>query len=151
MQVIEYLFLPPGPVGPAFDRWGSVLFGAFSALALGIALLTAVMRRLNGRHRLKNRVAQRIFVWGGGLQVVGLALLLLRILNWPLLSMRILLYAHLVAEVVAAAYLIRWLRTRYPPLLAAYEWEEKRRSYLPRAAGGAVEPPRRRAPARRRR
>ena len=151
MQIVEYLFLPPGPVGPAFDRWGSVLFGAFTALACGLAFFYGVMRRLNGRHSLKNKVARQILVWGGGLQLAGLLLLLLRVLNWPLVSMRILLFAHLAAEIVAALYLVRWMRMRYPEALAAYEWEEKRRSYLPRAAGGAVEPPRRRAAARQRR
>ena len=150
MQIVEYLFLPPGPVGPAFERWGSALVGVFSGLLLGIALLYGVMRRLNGRHGLKNKVAQRILLWGGGLQLVGLALLLLRALDWPVVSMRILLFAHLLTEVGAALYLARWMRTSYPEHLTAYESEEKRRSYLPRAAGGAVEPLHRRPAAHRR-
>ena len=144
VQLFEYLFMPPGELGPVFDRWGGVLFGAFAGLGLGIGLLAAVMQSLNGRHGLKARITRRIWLWGGGLQVLGLVLLGLRIANWPLLSMRALLYAQLIGELAAAAYLLWWMRRRYPQLLALYEWEEKKRAYLPRAAGGAVEPPRRR-------
>ena len=151
MQIIEYLFMPPGRVGPVFDRWGGVLFGAFAALAVGIWLLTTTMYVLNGRHGLKNRVAKRILLWGEGLQLLGILLLGLRIANWPVLSMRILLYAHLVGTVVAAVYLLWWLRNRYPHRLAAYEWEARKRAFLPRAAGGAVDSPRRRTTAARRR
>jgi hypothetical protein len=150
-RFLEYLFMPPGPVGPGFDRWGGVLLGAFAALALAIWLLTSVMYTLNARHGLKNRVARRIRYWGGGLQLLGVLLLGLRLVNWPVLSMRLLLYAHLVAEVAAAGYLLWWLSTRFPARLAAYEWEEKKRAYLPRAAGGTVEAPRRKAAAGRRR
>jgi hypothetical protein len=43
------------------------------------------------------------------------------------------------------------VKNKYPPLLSAYEWEEKKRAYLPRAAGGTMEPVRRRPAAARRR
>ena len=151
MRLIEYLFFPPGPLGPTFDRWGGVLCGAFVALALGTALLASAMATLNGRHGLKNRLTRRILFWGGGLQLLGLLLLGLRVAGIPMLSLRVLLDAQLVAEVAGAVYLWWWLQNRYPEQLAAYEWEEKKRAYLPRAAGGTAEPPRRRATARRRR
>jgi hypothetical protein len=109
------------------------------------------MYALNGRHGLKNWVTRRIWIVGLCLQAAGVLLLWLRGVNAPVISMRFLLYLQLIAEVVAVAYLFRWLRTRYPDRLAAYEWEEKKRAYLPRAAGGTVEPLRRRAAAGRRR
>jgi hypothetical protein len=151
VPIVQYLFFPPGPTGAVFDRWGGVLFGAFVALALGISLLSAVMYEVSARHVLNRRVARQIFFWGVGLQLLGLVLLGLRLVNWPILSMRILLYAFLIAEVYAAGYLWWWIKTRYPARLAAYEWEEKKRAYLPRASGGTLEPARRRTAARRRR
>ena len=151
MRIVEYLLFNPGPVGAVFDRWGSVLFGAYVALGVALVVLCGTMRALNGRHGLKNRVADRILMWGLGLQLLGVLALGLRVMQWPLVSMRLLLFLQLAAEVVAMVYLVRWMQNRYPILLAAYEWEEKRRSYLPRAVGGAVEPARRRTGARRRR
>ena len=151
MPILEYLFFRPGPPGPIFDRWGGVLFGALVSLGLGICLLCAVMYELNSRHVLNRSVARQILLWGGGLQLVGLVLLGLRVANWPVLSMRVLLYAFLIAEVCAAVYLWWWVKNRYPPRLAAYELGERRRSYLPRAEGGAVESMRRRSASRRRR
>jgi hypothetical protein len=127
------------------------LFGAFVALALGISLFSAVMYEVNARHVLNRRIARNIFYWGAGLQLLGLLLLWLRQLNTPIISMRILLYAGLIAQVYAAVYLWWWVKRHYPARLAAYEWEERRRAYLPRAAGGTVEPVRRKAPAGRRR
>lgn len=151
MRLIEHLFFRPGPPGAAFTVWGGVLFGAFAALALGISLLSAVMYEVNARHVLNRRIARNVFYWGVGLQLLGLLLLWLRQLNVPIISMRILLYAGLIAQVYAAAYLWWWVKRRYPARLAAYEWEERKRAYLPRAAGGAIEPARRKAPVRRRR
>jgi len=144
--MIDYLFLPPGPA-----RWGGVLFGGFVALTAGIALLTAVMYEISERHALNRRVARRLFYWGCGLQLLGLLLLGFRALNWPIVSIRVLMYALLAAEVYAAGYLWWWVKNRYPALLAAYEWEEKKRAYIPRGSGGTLEAPRRSAGARRRR
>jgi len=151
MGIIQYLFFRPGPTGATFGFWGAVLFGAFSALILVISLLCAVFYEINSRHVLNRRVARCIFAWGSGLQLLGLLLLGLRIVNLPILSMRVLLYAFLIGEVYAAGYLWWWVKTRYPRQLTAYDWEERKRAYLPRAVGGTVEPSRRRPAARRRR
>jgi hypothetical protein len=151
MRLIEYLFLPPGPLGAAFARWGGVVLWAYVVLGVAILLFTEAMFILNGRHGLKNHVTRRARLWGLAMQIAGIALLGLRVANIPILSMRVLLYAQLAGEIVLAGYFLWWLRERYPDLLAAYDYEERRRAYLPRAAGGAVESPRRRAAARRRR
>jgi hypothetical protein len=147
VRIIEYLFSLPGPTGP----WSGVLFGAFVALALGIGFLAAVMYELNARHVLNRNVARKIFFWGAGLQLLGLLILGFRVLNWPVVSLRIFLYLLLAGEAFAAGYLWWWVKNRYPALLSAYEMDERRRAYLPRAAGGMVEPARRRPAARRRR
>ncbi len=150
MHLLEYLFMPPGPTGAFFARWGGVLAGAYAGLALGLGLTGWAMRVLNGRHRLNQWVTRRILVSGLALQALGLILLWLRILSLPILSMRLFLYLQLLAEVGAAGYLWWWLRNRYPGRLAVYQWEEKKRAYLPRAAGGLVESRRRTAAKRRR-
>ena len=84
---------------------------------------------------------RRITSFGLGLQAVGLLLLAWRALNLPVLSIRAFLLLQLAATGGAVIALLWWLRRRYPPALAAYEWEEKKRAYLPRAAGGAVQRP----------
>jgi hypothetical protein len=151
--VVEYLFLPPGPPGSAFQQWGSFLFGAFVVQALAVSLLSGVMRTLNGGHHLKNDVARLVLLWGGGFALLGILLLGLRFLapETPVVSMRALLLALLLAEVAGTGYLLWWLRRRYPHRLALYQLEEKKRAYLPRAAGGKVEAARRKPAVRRRR
>ena len=151
LAFLQYLFLPPGPPGPEFGRWGLALAGVYLAVTLSIAFFHLVGRTLIGRHRLKMAVLKRITGTGLGLQAIGLLFLACRALNLPVLSIRAFLAAQLAATAFAVVYLLWWLRRRYPPALAAYEWEEKKRAYLPRAAGGAGESARRQTPARHRR
>jgi hypothetical protein len=151
MRVIEYLFLRPGPAGPELERWGAALLGAYAGVAVAIVVLGVALRAFGARHGARTRIAQRIIGWGLALQLAGLLALGLRWLDAPIISLRIWLFLQLIAEVVAAGYLWWWLRARYPGVLAQYEWEDRKRAYLPRAAGGSVEPVRRKAPASRRR
>jgi hypothetical protein len=149
MGLIEYLFFRPGPAGPVFDRWGGVLFGAYCGIALSILVFYSVLRVFSVRHSLRSRIAQRILSYGLLLEAICAVVLGLRFANIPVLSIRLWLYASIGAQVVAVGYLWWWLRNRYPDLLTQYEWEDRKRAYLPRAAGGAVAPTRRRAAARR--
>lgn len=151
LGLFEYFFMPPGPVGQAFGRWSGVLFGVYVGILLTMGMAFLLGRTMAAGHGFKLQTIRRFYQWGALLQVVGILLLALRFLNWPLLSMRILLYAQLLAEVGAALYLWRWLQLMYPLLLEVYEWEEKKRAFLPKAAGGAVEPRVRKAPVRRKR
>jgi len=136
VQLFEYLFHRPGPAGSVFGFWGAVLLGAYVALAVAILLLGYVLRSFSEGHSLHTRITQRIVKYGLILQVVGLVVLWLRVINFPGLSMRLFLYAHLIAEVAAMGYLAWWMRRRYVDEIAYFEWEERKRDYLPRPARG---------------
>ena len=135
MTLIEYLFFRPGPPGQAFDRWGAALLGAYAALTVAILLLGFVMRTLNSGHPVKDHIARQVIRYGVLLQLISPFILWLRWINLPGISPRILIFSHLIGEAVAAGYLLWWTRNRYPEQHGQYEWEEKKRSYLPRAAG----------------
>lgn len=143
MGLIEYLLFRPGPPGPYFQQWGFVLAGAYGALALALIGFGALTRLFNARHAVHIAVVKRIVGWGVPLQLAGLAVLGLRAANLPAVSLRLALFLHLAAEVAALVYLVWWLRTRYPEEVAHYEWEERKRDFLPR--GGAPAARRRRA------
>jgi hypothetical protein len=148
--VLQYLFLPAGPTSADFARWGPVLAAVYVTLAVAVVYFTYVQRTLNGSHRLKNGITQYVLWWGLGLQAAGLLLLGLRWVDWGasfIPALRFLILVQVVVECVAAGYLLWWLRRHYPHALAAYEWDEKKRAYLPRAAGGTVDSLRRKTPA----
>jgi hypothetical protein len=136
MWLVEYLFHRPGPIGPAFDRWGWVLLGAYGALILALVVLGYVLRAFSEGHALHSMITRKILKYGMALQLTGLLMLWLRLINFPGLSMRIFLYAHLITEVAAIGYLAWWMRTRYVDEIAYFEWEEQKRDYLPRPARG---------------
>lgn len=145
MGLIEYLFFRPGPVGPVFQQWGNILLGAFLGIALSLLVLGGLLRIFSARHALHARIARRVIVYGLALQSVGVVVLWLRWLDFPFISMRLWLFLLLAAQAVAGGYLWWWLQNRYPDQLAEYEWDERKRSYLPRAAGGGAPPVRRKA------
>jgi hypothetical protein len=150
VRIVEYLFQRPGVTGPVFEQWGNVLLGAYLALILALLVLGGLMRLFSAGHALHARITRRVVSYGLLLQLAGLLVLWLRWLNWPVISMRLLLFVQLAAEVAAAGYLWYWFQSKYPDLLADYQWEERKRAYLPRAAGGTAPPVRRKAAARRR-
>ena len=136
MRLVEYLFHRPGAVGPAFDRWGSVLLGVFLALILALLVLGYLLRVYSEGHTLHAVITQKVIRYGVAIQIAGLIVLALRVINFPGLSMRLFLFLPLIAEVAALGYLIWWMRTKYPDEIAYFEWEEQKREYLPRPARG---------------
>ncbi len=147
MSVIEYLFHRPGPAGAVFQQWGNVLLGAFLGIALALLILGSLMRLFSVRHPIHARLTRRVVSYGLILQAAGALVLWLRWVNLPFISMRIWLALVLIAQVAAVARLWSWVRSRYPDQLAEFEWEERKRAYLPRGAGGAAPPIRRKAAA----
>ena len=136
MRLVEYLFHRPGAVGPVFDRWGSVLLGAFVALIVALLVLGYLMRVYADGHTLHSAITKRVVRYGLAVQLAGLLVLGLRVINFPGLSMRIFLFLPLMAEVAALGYLIWWMRTKYPDEIAYFEWEEQKREYLPKPTRG---------------
>jgi hypothetical protein len=136
VRVVEYLFHRPGAVGPVFDRWGSVLLGVFVALILALIVLGYLMRVFSEGHTLHALVTQKVIRYGLAIQIAGLIVLGLRVINFPGLSMRVFLFLPLIAEAAALGYLIWWMRTKYVDEIAYFEWEEQKRDYLPRPTRG---------------
>jgi hypothetical protein len=149
VQLIEYFLHCPFPPGAVFQQWGNILLGAFLGVALSLLVLGGLMRLFSARHAVHARLTRQVVTYGLILQAVGILVLWLRWLDFPVISMRLWLFLALIAQVAALARLGWWLRNRYPDLLAEFEWEERKRAYLPRAAGGSAPPIRRRAAARR--
>jgi hypothetical protein len=148
-RLAEYLFLPPGPAGPVYRQYADSLYAGHAVLLAALVFFFIVGRTLNGRHGLKNWVLRRVLLVGGGVTLLGILLLALRPAGWPILSARILLAAELIALPALAAFLWWWLRNHYPLRLEAYEWEQRKKLYLPRAEGGPAERPKARARRRR--
>jgi type III secretory pathway component EscV len=136
VRLVEYLFHRPGAVGPFFDFWGAALFGAFCALILALLVLGYLMRVFSEGHILHEQITRQVVRYGVAVQVAGLVVLGLRVINFPGLSMRLFLFLPLIAEVVALGYLVWWMRTKYPDEIAYFEWEEQKRDYLPRPVRG---------------
>jgi hypothetical protein len=134
MWLIEYLFHRPGPIGPVFDRWGLILLGVYLGLTLALVLLGYVLRAFTEGHMLHTQVTRRVLRYGLTLQLTGILLLWLRWINFPGLSMRLFLLAHLTLHVAAIGYLVWWMRVRYVDEIAYFEWEDQKRDYLPRPA-----------------
>lgn len=150
LRLLEYLFLPPGPVGVVYRQYAGYVLAVYLTLLVAIMFFYLVARALNGRHALKNWLVNRMLVIGGVVTLLGVLLLLVRPLNWPILSTRMLLASQAVALLLLTGYLWWWLQFRYPAALAAYEWEERKKLYLPRTAAGATARPRRKRELRRR-
>jgi hypothetical protein len=112
-------------------------------MALALLVLGGLMRLFSARHAIHARLTRRVISYGLILQAIGVFVLWLRWLDFPVISMRLWLYLVLIAQAAAAARLWWWLRNRYPDQLADFEWEERKRAYLPRGASGVAPPIRR--------
>ena len=95
MRLIEYLFHRPGAVGPVFDRWGSVLLGAFLGLLVALLVLGYLLRVFSEGHTLHAALAQKVVRYGIAVQLAGLLVLVLglRVINFPGLSMPLSVFA----------------------------------------------------------
>lgn len=153
MGVLEYLFSRPGPAGAAFGLWGGFLLGLYVGLALMLLFLYPLLRTFSVKHSLHRIIARRVVMWGTLLQVVGVCLVGLRVLNLSIVSLRIWTVLWLLVEVGAAIALWLWRRREYPAVLAQFELAERKRAFVPRGSAPPSPPTlptRRRQTARRR-
>jgi hypothetical protein len=128
-----------GPATP-FTYVLIVLF----ALALVASLVVWLMRRrLFPGQRIKTRLANRLGPWFVTAAAIGLISTLLRVVQFPILSARVIWLAALLGLIGLLAYLVRYWRTRYPAELVRLQREEMRQRFVPK--------PRRKRPERRRR
>lgn len=137
--------MPPGRLGLVFYQWGGVVIGILLGILLAAGVFSVLSSVLIGRHGLRQRVRRRVFSGTAGIAVVGLLLWCARAVGWQIPALRFLMAIHALAMIGALFFLWNWLQRRYPVLLAAYELEERRRAFLPKAVGGQVESTRRKS------
>jgi hypothetical protein len=112
-----------------------ILLGLFGLAMLASAGGWLFRRRLFPGHRVKVRLAARLGPWFFGLAATGVALLLLRVAQSPILTTRFLWLLCGASLVGLFVYLLWYLRERYPAEVAAFEREELRRQFMPRPKG----------------
>ncbi len=122
------------------------IFGPFSIAFLVIftvgLVLTALAPRWAERqfpnHRLHRDTVTKISsraMWGW---ITGLLFFVCRFFGLNLLGWRLWLYVSLFAAIGCIAYAYWWLRTKYPPRVAAYRKEQRRRAYLRPGSAAAL-------------
>jgi amino acid permease len=74
-------------------------------------------------------IVTRFGPWAITIGAIGLILLAVRYAGIPYIEIRFLLYLSLLSTVAFAAYVVYYLRRRYPRQLAAVRAEEVRRRY----------------------
>jgi len=106
---------------------------AFFALALAASLVVWLgRRRLFPGQRIKTRLAHQLGPWFVTAAAIGLVSTLLRVVQFPILSARVIWLGALVALAGLLAYLVRYWRTRYPAELARVQREEQRQRFVPK-------------------
>jgi hypothetical protein len=144
-------WLDGSPGSPSAWYWLLVVLFATLAVAGGISYSYLRPTRFRA-HALHARLAEIAGMTAASLGLLGLFLLLMRFLNAPLLSARLLLYLTLLATLGSGGYGVYWYIRVYPGRLAAYRKEEERKRFLPqpkaaraRAQGPATPAPKKRS------
>lgn len=127
---------------PLSDQiWGPL---SIAYLVLFIVGLVATLfagnwaERTFPNHRLHRETVQRISsraTWGW---IVGLTFFVCRFFGLNFLGWRLWLYVSLLAAIGFAAYTVWWLRTKYPPRVAAFRKEQRRRAYMRPGSAAAL-------------
>lgn len=122
--------------------WNPWTITYFTIFALGL-VATVIVNNLSGRifpeHRLHRETLHKItyramWGWFTGLVFFGCRYIGLNFLGWELW-----LFVCLLAALGCIGYAVWWLRTKYPPRVAAYRKEQRRRAYLrPGSAAAAA-------------
>jgi len=119
------------------------LIALFALVPIGSLAVWLLRRRLFPQQRIKTRLANQLGPWFVTAAAIGLGSTLLRVVQFPILSARIVWVAALVWLLGLTAYLVRYLRRVYPAELVRLQREEQRQRFMPK--------PRRRRAERRRR
>lgn len=136
---MDWSWLSPGywlsDATEPLDGTLAIVLGVMLTLGMAAGLyLRLSSGTMFGGHRFKQRQARGLANPAIGLCAAGLVILLFRWQLVPLLSNRIWLMLWWLAVLGGTGYVVWFYRRRYPARLAAYEQDERRRRYLPRAA-----------------
>lgn len=119
---------------PRSDEIFGPLSIAFLVLfVLGLLATVIVNNRVASifpTHRLHRETLQKITyraMWGW---ITGLIFFTFRFFGLNLLGMRLWQYVSVLAVLGFVAFTVWWLRTKYPPRVAAWRKEQRRRAFL---------------------
>jgi hypothetical protein len=118
----------PGPASPI--SYG--LLALFVLLTAASAFVWLRRRKLFPGQRIKTRLAAQHGPSFVGIAAVGIVLLLLRVVEFPILSMRLFWVLDLIVFVALAAYIAWYLLRRYPVEVARLAREEERQRWVPK-------------------
>ncbi len=130
MSPLEYLgrLFDPAPGPPSTVYLAPVTL--FLVVFLGCATVYLLRRSLFPGMMLHARIARRFCTYGMLVGAAGLVLLAARYLGIYWLEMRFLLVLACLAVVAVAAYLLWYLRARYPADRATYERTRERDRFV---------------------
>jgi hypothetical protein len=130
-KLIDPWYWLSGFTGPP-TPYTYLLLGVFVLATLVSAVVWLGRRRLFPGHRVKVRLAARLGPWFFGIALAGVAFLLLRLAQSPILTARFLWLACLLGLLGLVGHLIWYLRERYPAEVAAFQRDELQRQFMPR-------------------
>jgi hypothetical protein len=118
----------PGPPSPI-----TYALLAFFVVVLAVSVFVWRRRRqLFPNQRVKTRLAARLGPWFAGIALTGVVLMLLRVVEFPILSGRILWLLCVLALVALGAYVAFYMVRRYPAEVARLAREEERQRWVPK-------------------
>lgn len=123
-----YWFSTPGAPTPITYA----LIALFALLLLAGLFVWLRRRKLFPGQRVKTRLAAQLGPWFVGLATTGLLFLLLRLVEFPILSARVLWLLCLIAMLGIVAYVAWYMTRRYPAEVARLQRQEEMRRWIPK-------------------
>ena len=118
---------------PAPSNYFTVLLIVFtSGLVVGLYLHYVYAKHAFRSHGYKKRLWQRAAGITAIIGGTGTCLALMRFIEFPYLSMRVLMYLTIATAAGFAGYFVYYLVVRYPKELARYESWALKQQYMPR-------------------
>lgn len=118
----------PGPPTPITYA----LLALFLSLTAASAFVWLRRRQIFPGQRVRTRLAAQLGPWFVGIAATGVVLVLLRLIEFPILSSRVLWLLCLVALLGLTGYLVWYVLRRYPAEVARVAREEDRRRWMPK-------------------
>jgi hypothetical protein len=118
---------PRGVESPVYWVLLAICVVAF-VVGLACAIWPDRIAKGNRIHRRLYSLYGQWYAWLGG---AGILLVVLRMATIPLFSKRIWIALNMLAMLVVGLYLLRYMRTRYPEVMADYREDQRKRRFYP--------------------
>jgi hypothetical protein len=109
-----------------------VVMFLFAAALIASVIVWLRRRRIFPGQRIKTRLAHQLGPWFTTFSLIGLISTILRAVQFPILGARIIWAVSGLVIVGLAAYVARYMRTRYAPELARLERQEALQRFIPK-------------------